>query len=69
MKQMLVAIVAVATLWAGYWFWQSNAQEQAIERWFDDRRHAGWASRACEVPDGRPRDREVPGKADRTPGR
>lgn len=44
MKQMLVAIVAVATLWAGYWFWQSNAQEQAIERWFDDRRHAGWAA-------------------------
>lgn len=42
MKRLLFVIIAAAALYSGYWFVGSSGSKAGFERWFEDRRAAGW---------------------------
>ncbi len=44
MKRLLIAIVVIAALWAGYWVFASQTLKSEMEGWFADRQSEGWVA-------------------------
>ncbi|MCV2893071.1 DUF2125 domain-containing protein [Lentibacter sp. XHP0401] len=42
MKKLLILIVAVASLWSGYWFIGASGVKSGFTNWFEARRLDGW---------------------------
>ncbi|WP_168797963.1 DUF2125 domain-containing protein [Pacificoceanicola onchidii] len=42
MKRLVFLSVALAALWAGYWFLQAHSLRGSLEAWFEERRGDGW---------------------------
>jgi len=44
MRLVIWAIAGLAALWSGYWYVAAEAKRSVLERWFEQRREAGWAA-------------------------
>lgn len=49
MRALFALVFLAAAGWAGYWFVGSNAQENAMRNWLDDRTRAGWVADRSDV--------------------
>ena len=49
MKKLLVVIVVLSSLWAGYWFVGSTAAKAGFENWFEARRADGWQAEYTDI--------------------
>ncbi|MEM7546109.1 MAG: DUF2125 domain-containing protein [Pseudomonadota bacterium] len=48
--KILAGVLAVAPfLWFAWWFIAASAQEEAVERWLQDRREQGWQAEVAEI--------------------
>lgn len=49
MKRLLIAIIVLATAWAGYWVFASRGVKSELAGWFDDRRADGWVAEYSDL--------------------
>ncbi len=49
MKKLLVVIVVLSSLWAGYWLVGSSAAKSGFESWFEARRNDGWQAEYSDM--------------------
>ncbi|MCP3971356.1 MAG: DUF2125 domain-containing protein [Rhodobacteraceae bacterium] len=49
LRVLLIAIVAPAALWSGYWWWGSHGVEDDLRAWLDGRADAGWVANYADV--------------------
>ena len=61
MRLLLIAVVAAATLWSGYWWFGSRAVEAGLRGWFDRRADVGWVANYASI-----RTRGFPNRFDTT---
>jgi len=61
MRFLMIAVVAVAAIWSGYWWFGSRAIESGFRDWLDGRTDVGWVSNYDSV-----RTRGFPNRFDTT---
>ncbi|MBS0123824.1 DUF2125 domain-containing protein [Thetidibacter halocola] len=49
MKRLTLLVVAVAAIWAGWWFLQAQQTRSAVDGWFADRRAEGWTAEYADL--------------------
>ncbi len=49
MRLLLIAVVAAAALWSGYWWFGSRAVEIGLRGWLDSRPAAGWVANYASI--------------------
>ncbi len=49
MRLVIWAIAGLAALWSGYWYVAAETKRSVLERWFDERRAAGWAAEHAAI--------------------
>ncbi|WP_420568496.1 DUF2125 domain-containing protein [Thalassovita sp.] len=49
MKRLLIAIVILACVWAGFWLSASTGVKSGFKAWFEDRRAQGWVAEYSDL--------------------
>jgi hypothetical protein len=49
MKRLLIAIVVLACVWAGFWLSASTGLKSGFATWFEDRRAQGWVAEYSDL--------------------
>lgn len=42
MRRLIWAVLILALVWTGWWYWAAQTAEKAVAEWFDARRAEGW---------------------------
>ncbi len=49
MKRLLIAVIVLACIWAGFWLSASTGLKSGLETWFEDRRAQGWIAEYSDL--------------------